>query len=227
MGIDAHVARTISSRSHRSPLTVTYITPAPMNLFRLITALTITGAASLSLARLPMAPAASSSLARIVDPEPREGTLATLRSIDDLSATLGFPSGEYGMAVAGNEVCNRNSHLTYDRFTKNALVVGIQGGSEGVIQDIGDVRTRSTASSVLPFLKLRDGVVFDTSSEKSSVPEAGIALEGPARGGAAAEAKLGHVYLVRIDELGKSLFAAVRIVELEPGESVTLRWRML
>jgi hypothetical protein len=80
---------------------------------------------------------------------------------------------------------------------------------------------------VLPFLKLRDGVVFDTSSEKSSVPEAGIALEGPARGGAAAEAKLGHVYLVRIDELGKSLFAAVRIVELEPGESVTLRWRML
>ncbi|MBM3960574.1 MAG: hypothetical protein FJ306_01520 [Planctomycetes bacterium] len=198
-----------------------------MNLFSLITALAITGAASFTLARLPVAPLASNSHARITDPEPREGTLTTLRSLDDLTATLGFPGGEYGTAVAGNEVCNRNSHLTYDRFTKNALVVGIQGGSEGVIQDIGDVRTRSTASSVLPFLQLRDGVVFDTSSEKSAVPEAGISLQGRARGAATAEAKLGHVYLVRIDEANKSLFAAVRIVELEPGQSVTLRWRML
>lgn len=171
----------------------------------LITALTLTGAASFSLARLPVAPSASNAHARIADPEPREGALTTLRSLDDLTATLGFPGGEYGMAVAGNEVCNRNSHLTYDRFTKNALVVGIQGGSEGVIQDIGDVRTRST----------------------SSVPEAGILLQGRARGAATAEAKLGHVHLVRIDEPNKSLFAAVRIVELQPGQSVTLRWRML
>jgi hypothetical protein len=198
-----------------------------MNLFSLVTALTLTGAASFSLARLPVGPSASNAHARITDPEPREGALTTLRSLDDLTATLGFPGGEYGMAVAGNEVCNRNSHLTYDRFTKNALVVGIQGGSEGVIQDIGDVRTRSTSSSVLPFLQLRDGVVFDTSSEKSSVPEAGISLQGRARGAATAEAKLGHVYLVRIDEPNKSLFAAVRIVELQPGQSVTLRWRML
>jgi len=157
----------------------------------------------------------------------RAGTLTTLRAVDDLSATMGFPSGAPGYIVEDHEVRNRVSHLAFDRWVKGALVVGIQGGSLGVIKDIGDVRLRDTACSVLPFLQLRDGVVFDASREHSSLPDAGIALQDEARSLASAPVELGHVYLIRVDEAATSHFAAVRVVEHVPGQSVTLRWRTL
>jgi hypothetical protein len=159
--------------------------------------------------------------------DPREGSLAKLHAFDDFSATLGFPSGASGYIVEENEVRNRTSHLAFERWVKGALVVGIQGGSVGVVKDIGDVRLRRTECSVLPFLTQREGTVFDTSLEKSGIPEAGIALHDEASSCAAAEVHVGHIYLIRIDDPERFLFAAVRVVEHVPGQSVTLRWRML
>jgi hypothetical protein len=159
--------------------------------------------------------------------DPRSGTLATLRSLDDLTASIGFPTGQHGYIVEEQEVRNRVSHLAFDRWADASLVVGIQGGSLGVIKDIGDVRLRDTAASVFPFLTLRDGVVFDASRERSRIPDEGIAVDEQARSLAAARVHVGHVYLIRIDERDTSMFVAVRVVEHVPEQSVTIRWRML
>ena len=159
--------------------------------------------------------------------EPREGNVTTVRVFDDFSATIGFPSGAPGYILEENEVRNTISHLTYGRWSKRSLVVGIQGQSIGVIKDIGDVRVGNTEASVVPFLARGGETGFDTTLGRSDLPEAGVPLDGEARSLAAAEVHLGHVYLIRIDEPDERLFAAVRVIEHVPDQFVTVRWRML
>jgi hypothetical protein len=159
------------------------------------------------------------------DADARAGAIVTLRWADDLESSYCFSRRGFSLAVKGQELRSYGAHISFHRWVKDALVVGLHG--KGVIKDLGDVRTKRTQSCVLPFLERRGSTVVDTSTEGSSLAGAGMPIADAAASLAAAPAALGHLYVVRIDEETGSLFAALRVVELVPDQSVTFRWRLL
>ncbi|MEZ5966136.1 MAG: hypothetical protein R3F56_20030 [Planctomycetota bacterium] len=160
-------------------------------------------------------------------PDALSGEVVTLRSLDDLTATFGFSTNDHGYVVERGEIRNRISHIAFDRWAEDALVVGIQGRSRGVIKDIGDVRTDGTKMSVLPAL-VRDGArVLCQTRERSGFPRDGIAVDEESKAAATARVELGHLYLLRLDDEDATYFVALRVVEHHPGQAVTFRWRML
>jgi hypothetical protein len=155
------------------------------------------------------------------------GALVTLRCLDDLTATYAFTEADYGYVIHERAVHNRVSHISFHRWVQNSLVVGIQGRSRGVIRDLGDVRTKRTAMSVLPSLVREGDVIRDANPEGSDLPEQGIALNDESRSAASATVVPGHVYLVRMDDADATHFVGLRVVDYQPGLSVTFRWRPL
>lgn len=176
--------------------------------------------------RSPITPTPTATT-RPADVDAIAGTLVTLRCLDDLTATYGFSDAAYGYVIHERAVHNRVSHISFHRWVQNSLVVGIQGRSRGVIRDIGDMRTKRTASSVLPSLVREGDVIRDASPEGSDLPEQGIALNDESRATANAAVVPGHIYLVRMDDAEATHFVALRVVDYQPGLSVTFRWRPL
>jgi len=179
----------------------------------------------LTLACLPACDVAAE--AAVVSEDARAGQVTTLRWVDDLQSCFGFARADYSLAINGDRFSNRGSDISYHRWVKDALVVGIEGQSKGVIKDIGDPRTKKTQHSILPFLERRGSAVVDTSAEGSSLPAEGLPLTDAAQKQASAPVVLGHTYLVRLDDSRDSRFVALRVLEYCPGQSVTFRWRQL
>lgn len=160
-------------------------------------------------------------------PDDRAGEVTTLRWLDDLQSSFGFKSGEFSLVPNGNALANRGSDLSFHRWVEDALVVGIEGQSKGVIKDVGDLRTKGTHNSILPFLERRGSTIVDTSAEGSNLPADGMPITDTAEKCAAAPVVLGHVYVLRIDDANDSRFVALRVIEYVPDQSVTFRWRRL
>ena len=164
--------------------------------------------------------------------------LATLHALDPLSKTLCLRDGEPGGLFQNNEVKNRCSDIDFNSYTIGAFTVGIEGGRQGNIIDLGtahELKTKygyqETVGNGQGFASLRfDGntIVILKDSRTGAVQELEEGKELP-HAGKAAPVKLGHIYLVRLtDRHDKAftLFAKLIVVDYRPDQSVTIRWQV-
>lgn len=77
--------------------------------------------------------------ARVDAPSETQGgtRLATLHALDPLSRTLCLKDGQPGGGFQNNEVRNRCSDIDFDSYNSGSFTVGIEGGRQGNIIDLG------------------------------------------------------------------------------------------
>ncbi|HEX8161860.1 MAG TPA: hypothetical protein VF538_08315 [Pyrinomonadaceae bacterium] len=175
------------------------------------------------------------------------GGIATLYARDPVAHALCFSDGREGSMILQGQVFNRCSHLDFNNYYAGNFTVGIQGGEEGLIVDLGTAEElkqrygyQETVGNGQGFASLRaeSGRVFvlkDYRARTSQELKEGQSLFTPAVGQDAspkqtAPVKVGHIYLARIfGSRDKSLQILVKILVLThvPGESVTLRWEVI
>ena len=67
-----------------------------------------------------------------------EGRIVTLYVLDAMTSHLSFNDGKPGAIVQGHLTYNRDSQLSFGTYAEDSFTVGIQGGEDGAIVDIGD-----------------------------------------------------------------------------------------
>lgn len=170
------------------------------------------------------------------------GGLATLYALDPLARTLCFNDGLEGGAFQQNETRNRCSDIDFNAYTAGGFSVGVEGGREGAIVDLGsaaELQKRygytETVGAGQGFASLRaaGGKVFilkDTQSHTEQELAESAALFAAGKSTANAPVKPGHIYLLRItDRTDKSFERLVKllVVAYRPEESVTVRWQTM
>jgi hypothetical protein len=65
------------------------------------------------------------------------GGIATIYALDPLARTLCFEDGREGGVFQQNEARNRCSHIDFNAYNQGSLTVGIEGGENGAIIDLG------------------------------------------------------------------------------------------
>ena len=171
-----------------------------------------------------------------------KGGLSTLYALDPLSQSLCFRDGSAGHMFQQREVKNRCSDLNFHNYAANQLSVGIEGGREGVIVDLGTnsdltrnygfddtvgggqgFASISFAGGKFKIFKDRRAGTMQNLNESEQI----FAQPKPS---ATAPVKLGHIYLLRITDRHDrdfQLLVKLMVVAFRPEESVTLRWEML
>jgi hypothetical protein len=123
------------------------------------------------------------------------------------------------------------------------LTVGIQGGDQGLIVDLGspdDLKKEygyaESGGNGQGFASItfRDGKILILKAGRNralqELVEGGQLFQQTPQGQASAIAKPGHIYLARIfDAHNKDFQILVKLLVLKatPGESVTFRWELL
>lgn len=169
--------------------------------------------------------------------------LVTLYPQDPLGSTFGFLQGRYGHIIQDHICKNSGSDIVYDAYFPGELVVGIEGGRQGVILDLGtykDLAKRygytETGGGFQGWSSLRfknKELVILKNYEKQSTQllQESSALYRPQKTSMGhAPVKLGHNYLIRITERGDPDFELVvklKVVALLENQSVTIRWAVL
>ena len=168
--------------------------------------------------------------------------IATMFARDPITQTFCFEDGDFGSTIQNGQVLNRCSNLSYNAYNADAFTVGIEGGREGVILDLGttqDLKSRYSYLDSVGFgqgfasIDVRNGegvIVQDfRKGTRQELKEATQLFQAP-KSAASASVKLGHIYLIRVTDpkdkayevLGKML-----VLAYVPGESVTIRWQLL
>jgi hypothetical protein len=168
------------------------------------------------------------------------GEITTLYALDALTSHLSLNDGKPGAVIQGSLLFNRDSQLSFDTYTKDSFRVGIQGGEQGGIVDLGsadELRSRygysETVGNVQGFtsIHLEDGraMIVKDYRTKTFQPLREFDELGRDRvGGDTAPVVVGHTYLVRIKENGKvKLNAKLKVLAFVPGQYVTIRWSRL
>lgn len=169
--------------------------------------------------------------------------ITTLYALDPAASSLCLADGDEGQVIRQGVVYNRCSHIEFDHYNAGSLTVAVQGGEQGQIVDLGtadDLKKKygysETVSSGQGFasISFRDGKIqirkAGSKSELQELTEGQQMLQEPVKGGAAAVAKPGHIYLARItDRSNKDFQILVKILVLRAaaGDSVTFRWELL
>ncbi|NNM25131.1 MAG: hypothetical protein HKO59_03930 [Phycisphaerales bacterium] len=165
--------------------------------------------------------------------------LTTLYAHDPIARALSFSDGRYGAMIQDHEVRNRNSDIDFGGYVAGAFSVGIEGGREGAIVDLGHADTlgerygfRETVGGGQGYASIRfvEGDLHIRSNGRATQPLKEAAGLTQCRRNASAATRMGHVYLVRlIDRHDESfeLVAKFMVVEHRDGESATLRWQQL
>jgi len=168
------------------------------------------------------------------------GEIATLYALDALTSHLSLNDGKPGAVIHGNLLFNRDSQLSFDTYTRDSFRVGIQGGEQGVIVDLGsadELRSRygysETVGNAQGFtsIHLEDGramIVKDYRTKTFQLLREFDELGRDRVGGDTAPVVVGHTYLVRIKENGKvTTNAKLKVLAFVPGQYVTIRWSRL
>jgi hypothetical protein len=168
------------------------------------------------------------------------GEITTLYALDALTSHLSLNDGKGGAVIQGSLLFNRDSQLSFDTYTKDSFRVGIQGGEQGGIVDLGSadqLRSRygysETVGNVQGFtsIHLEDGraLILKDYRTKTFQPLREFDELGRDRvGGDTAPVVVGHTYLVRIKEDGKvKINAKLKVLAFVPGQYVTIRWSRL
>lgn len=169
--------------------------------------------------------------------------ITTLYALDPVASSLCFADGKEGGVIQHGGVFNRCSHIEFDHYNAGRLTVGIQGGEQGVIVDLGSVDDlkkeygyRETVGNGQGFASITffDGKIqilkAGRSRDLQELVEGGRLFQETPKSGTSAIAKPGHIYLARIfDRQNKDFQILVKLLVLKatPGDSVTFRWELL
>lgn len=181
------------------------------------------------------------ALAQTLPSEPATG-VATLFARDPLTQSFCFKDGGPGSLVQNGQVFNRCSDLNFNGYSINGFSVGIEGGREGVILDLGtpdELKQRHGYSETVgngqgfASLDIKNGKVMILQDYKQQtrqeLKESAQLFQVP-KASAAATVRLGHIYLIRItDRFDKAyeMFAKLMVIAHNPSESVTFRWQVI
>lgn len=175
-----------------------------------------------------------------------KGGIATLYALDPLARTLCFDDGKDGQVFQADEVRNRCSHIDFNNYNEGALTVGIQGGQNGMIVDLGtsDELQRQYGyeetvgkGNGFASLQARASSILIAKDRKSKtlqeVKEAAVLFQSPAPGKGSKDNALiasGHIYLARLfdrNNQAPTILLKILVLAYTPGESVTFRWERL
>jgi hypothetical protein len=170
--------------------------------------------------------------------------LATLYPLDPLAHTLSFADGAFGNVFEANVVKDRDSDLDAEGYLpgefsaafdfdqrRRAVIVDLGSASElarryGYSETIGggqgfaSIHRRGRSVFVL---RSYFDQTFQRLNESRPLFDPGVRM-------AHAPIRLGHVYLVRITDATDGAFerlVKLQVVEVEPGQRVTVRWQRL
>jgi hypothetical protein len=178
----------------------------------------------------------------VVQFESRTG-VSTLFALDPITQSLCFRDGGPGSVFQEGQTRNRCSDLNFNSYSANSFSVGVEGGRQGVIIDLGtplDLKTKygymETVGNGQGFASLDvvNGKALILKDYKArtlqQLTNSSELFSNWTDKTSSAAVKLGHVYLIRItDQHDKSFetVAKVLVVGYTPNESVTLRWHLL
>ena len=173
--------------------------------------------------------------------QPASG-IATLFALDPLTQSFCFRDGGAGAVIQKGQVFNRCSDINFNSYSANAFSVGVEGGREGLIVDLGtpeELRTRHGYAETVgkgqgfASLNVNNGKVMIVrdfrEGTRQELKESAQLFDVP-KSSASSAVKLGHIYLIRItDRHDKSyeMIAKVMVISHVPNESVTFRWQVI
>ncbi len=159
------------------------------------------------------------------------GGMIVLYLLDGPSCSYSFAWERPGLIVHGNMIKNVNAQLTY--FQNSMLRVAQDGGAKGWIQDIGDLRDVRTHKSAMHGLRREQETVIatwccDATELVQATPASGERQFELSTGKDSSEAKLGHIYLLKVeDEHPAATYVAFHVISMIPEQQLTIRWRTL
>jgi hypothetical protein len=172
-----------------------------------------------------------------------KSSIVTLYARDPLAQSFCFKDGGYGGAFSDGKATNRCSDLNFNSYYQNNFSVGVEGGRQGNIIDLGtpeELQKRygyeETVGKGQGFasIRVRNGKAMILKDYRAQtwqeISESNLLFQKPEKSLAATPTKLGHVYLLRItDRYNKDfeLLAKILVIAYLPDESVTLRWQIL
>ena len=169
-------------------------------------------------------------------------TITTLYANDPLAHSLCFTDGKEGEVFQYGEPRNRCSHIEFDAYKAGSLSVGVEGGELGRIIDLGtdddlskQYGYQQTVGKGQGFasIEFREGKLVIMKDRRAGTRQEltqGASLFETGQSTASAEAKPGHIYLVRItDSHDQNFQILVKLLVLtaRSGELVTFRWESL
>jgi len=151
--------------------------------------------------------------------------IVTLYRHDDVRSNFGFTTSKFGLVVRNGKVLNQNSQvmLVPGESGNDALWFGAQGDESACAVDLGN-ELDNYAKSVFPRIGLADAIAALAREDAKSRSSVRIPV------------KLGHVYVVRIDNVGEpgpylvrgdSVHVKLRVIDCAAGRYVTLRWALV
>ena len=169
--------------------------------------------------------------------------LATMFARDPLTQSLCFKDGGPGGIFQDGETRNLCSDLNFDSYSPNGFSVGIEGGRQGVIIDLGtpaELKGKYGYSETVgggqgfASIGISGGKALILKDRKTgqmqTITESAQLFRSPSGNYSSIPVKLGHVYLMRITDRNDKtfeMFAKVLVVAYTPGESVTVRWQRI
>lgn len=166
--------------------------------------------------------------------------IATLYCNDPLSSSWSFKDDEEGHVFQDHMVKNGGSDISFNGYAENSFSVGIEGGVQGAIIDLGSADSlqkkfgySETVSGGQGFASIRmEGggfVILKDYGKQTTQPltEANYILGDVTGTCASAPVHDGHIYLMRLTDRHEPNFERIvkfKVIAYRPGESVTLRW---
>ena len=169
-------------------------------------------------------------------------TITTLYANDPVADSLCFTDGKEGGIFQHGEPRNRCSHIEFDVYKTGSLSAGIEGSQLGRIIDLGtddDLSRQYGYQQTLgrgqgfASIEFRNGKLVIMKDRKAGTRQEltqGASLFENGHSVASAEAKAGHIYLVRVvDPYDKDfqILAKLLVLTARAGELVTFRWELL
>lgn len=171
------------------------------------------------------------------------GGITTLYAQDDVASSFSFFSGGPGARVFDGELQLRDAQLVYHGFGDAQLAYGFVHDELVAVLDLGDLDVQPIPSATDDALSLPvslyqtlflDGPNFayvNAAGKAVRLKEADPILDPlPASGLTLFEPQLGHTYLIRATSRRNrsyDVIAKFQIIDVRPGESLTLRWERL
>jgi len=176
------------------------------------------------------------------EPLPETG-VSTLYFRDPLSRSMSFASGGEGGVFQDFMVKNHGSDIDFGHYSANEFTVGIEGGRQGAIVDIGSSvslqeqygysetvgRGQGFAS-----IRLHDGqfvILKDYQLQTTQALQGVDTLLGePGDANASVPVHTDHVYLMRLTDRHEPTFERIvkfQVIAYTPGESATIRWHRI
>jgi hypothetical protein len=171
------------------------------------------------------------------------GGVTTLYAYDPLFQSLCLRDGGSGSVIQDNEVRNRCSDINFNSYNANGFTVGVEGGREGVILDIGSPAElqkkyayEETVGKGQGFasMAVKEGKVYVLQDRRSRSMQELKGVESlfqtPTRDNNTAQLKVGNIYIMRLTDRNDKKFeclAKLIVIAHVPGESVTFRWQIM